>query len=124
MDQEWQWLLPPAWRRYESYYGGLERVMWPGSLSENALGKLQQAERLKRLVAQTPVDASEHLRWLLEWAIASDETTRLVIRAEEQLSAETLHALRARSDLNGQWETYRTSPSQLRILIEQYAPLQ
>ena len=98
--------------------------MRPGSLSENVLAKIHQAEHLKQLVAQTPIDTPKYLQQFLEWAVVSDETTRMIIRAEEQLSEEALHALRARSGLNGQWETYRTSASQLQTLIEQYAPLQ
>ncbi len=127
IGDEWEWLLPPAWRKplggYTAYYGGLERVMRPGSLQENVLAKIHQAECLKQWIAQIPRDDPQYVQRLLGWAIASDEATRLVLRIEEKLSEETVHALQVRSEVNGQWETYRQSPSQLRGLLEQYIAL-
>jgi hypothetical protein len=126
VGKAWEWLLPPAWRDasgYGAWYGGWEKVTRPGSLQESVLAKIHQAEDLKRVVAQTPEDDPKYLQRLLEWAIASDEATRLVLRAEERLSQEAVHTLRAHCERTSQWETYCASPSRLRAVIERYLAL-
>ena len=76
--------------------------------------KVQEAEELSARIRQLDRDSEEQKAEIMRWAVVGDEATRLIMQAEEQLSAGQLARLKA--EINGReagkidlWAKYRES---------------
>lgn len=69
------------------------------SFQEMLQAKVQEAERLAAHIKMLPRESEEGKDALRRWAVVGDETQRLMIRAEEQLSLAQLARLKA--EVNG-----------------------
>jgi len=67
---------------------------------ENTLqAKLKEAEAISAQIKQLDQDSTEQTMLILRWAVVGDETTALMLQAEEQLSPGRLARLKAK--ING-----------------------
>jgi hypothetical protein len=72
--------------------------------------KFKEAEALSSFIRQSGRDSEEQTEAIFRWAVVGDETTRLMLQAEEQLSSAQLARLKA--EINGEgprdmWSKYR-----------------
>lgn len=83
------------------------------SLQEAIMVKLAEAEQLAADIKTLPQPSEESNYAILRWAVVGDETQKLMIQAEEQLSPAQLARLQAEINTGreaGQidrWRTYR-----------------
>jgi hypothetical protein len=83
------------------------------SLQEAIMVKLAEAEQLAADIKTLPQESEEGNYAILRWAVVGDETQKLMIQAEEQLSPAQLARLQAEINIGreaGQidrWRTYR-----------------
>src|SRR5216684_658326 len=87
-------------------------------LEDTLQAKLKEAEKLSAQIKQLDQESEEFTATILRWAVVGDETTALMIQAEEQLSPGRLAHLKAK--INGLevgvpdlWAKYRQSPWRL-----------
>lgn len=83
-------------------------------LQHTVRAKVQEAEALSARIRQLDRDSEEQKAEIMRWAVVGDEATRLLIQAEERLSAGQLAQLKA--EINGLqagkidlWAKYRES---------------
>ena len=73
--------------------------------------KFREAEALSARIRLLDQDSEEQKEVIFRWAVVGDETTKLMIQAEEQLSSERLAHLKQEINRSGQdrWAHYRGS---------------
>jgi hypothetical protein len=78
---------------------------------EALLAKVHEAEQLSARIKQLEQDSEEQKMTILRWAVIADESTKLMIQAEEQLSPAQLVRVKAEVNIQGQdlWTLYRQS---------------
>jgi hypothetical protein len=80
------------------------------TLQQTLAAKLQEAERVSAQIRQLETDSEEQKEAIFRWAVLGDEVKKMIIQAEEQLSAAQL--ARVKAEVNGAgptdlWAKYR-----------------
>jgi vacuolar-type H+-ATPase subunit I/STV1 len=105
---------PPNWYNEEQRAESVQRRRDMSGLQNRVRAKVQEAEALSARIRQLDRDSEEQKAEIMRWAVVGDEATRLIIQAEERLSAGQLAQLKA--EINGTepgqidlWAKYRES---------------